>query len=125
MAESSSGWTDELKQEIIAAYVDREPTPETSMDIVKELAEEYNKTVNGVRIILSKAEVYVKTQPAAKGTSSSKSDGPKKISKADAMAQLRKAIEASGSEVNEKIVDKLTGLAAVYFAEVITKATGN
>ena len=61
-----SDWTDELKEEVVAAYLEREPTPENTMDIVKELAEEYDgKTPNSIRMILSKAGVYVKKTPAA------------------------------------------------------------
>jgi len=115
-----SEWTDELKEEVIKAYQAANPTPETSVEIVKELAEEYGKTPNGLRMILSKAEVYVKKEPAKGGSSSSKSTGgTTRVSKADAMAKLTSAIEATGQEANEEIISKLTGKAALYFAEVI------
>lgn len=120
MAESA--WTDELKQQVIEAYKDREPTPENSMEIVKELAEEFEKTPNGVRMILSQAEVYVKKEPA-KGTSGTKSGGSKRVSKQDAIDALTAVIEGQGLEVDEDIVSKLTGKAAVYFTDLLKKAT--
>ena len=33
-------WTDEMKSQAVEMYQDSEPTPETSMEIVKEVAEE-------------------------------------------------------------------------------------
>ena len=118
-----SEWTDELREEVIAAYEKAEPTPDNSVEIVKELAEEYDKTPNGIRMILTKAGVYVKKAAAEKSSSSSsKSSGSTRVSKADAIASLNSAIEASGQEPNEEIISKLTGKAAVYFAEVINNA---
>lgn len=115
-----SEWTDELKESVIAAYQAANPTPENSVEIVKELAEEYDKTPNGVRMILSKAEVYVKKEAAKGGSTNSKaSSGTTRVSKADAMAALTTAIEATGQEANEEIISKLTGKAALYFAEVL------
>ena len=66
-------WTDEKKAEAIEAYQDAEPTPETSMEIVKEIADDLGESPNGVRMILTKAGVYVKKTPATAnggGTSS-------------------------------------------------------
>lgn len=116
----ASEWTDELKEKVIKMYTDANPTAETSMDIVKDIADEIDKTVNGVRMILSKAEVYVKKTPA--NTSSDKKgaeDKPKRVSKADAISALSDAIEAAGMTPDSAIIDKLTGKAAVYFAELI------
>jgi len=118
---SETGWSDELKQSVVQEYMDCDPTPETSMDIVKELAEKFEKTPNGVRMVLTKAGVYVKKEPSA---SSAKDNGdkPKKISKADAVAMLKKEIEGAGAEYDDKIVSKITGIAALYFANVIKTA---
>jgi hypothetical protein len=113
-------WTDELKAEVVAAYEEREPTPETTADIIAELAEEFEKTPNGVRIILSKAGVYVKK---AASPSASKSTGSARVSKADAIATLTAVIEAEGGNIDEEILSKLTGKAAVYFTEVIKTIT--
>ena len=54
-------WDDDKKAAVIAAYEEQNPTPENSMEIVKEIADEYEESPNGVRMILSKAGVYVKT----------------------------------------------------------------
>lgn len=110
-------WTDESKAQAISMYQDREPTPENSMDIVSEIAEELGESPNGVRMILSKAGVYVKKEPAA-GASKSKTtkSTSTRVSKEDAQAQLTAAIEAAGKEVDADIISKLTGKAAVYFA---------
>ena len=116
MAENE--WTDELKQEIIGAYQEKEPTPETTMDIVKELAEEFDKTPNGVRMVLSRGGVYVKkTAPTTAKASSG--EGSKRVNKAEAIAALKKVIKDSGKDVDDDICDRLTGKAAVYLAEVI------
>ena len=48
-------WDDDKKAAVIAAYEEAEPTPENSMEIVKDLAEEYEESPNGVRMILIKA----------------------------------------------------------------------
>ena len=112
-------WTDELKEEVVTAYKDREPTPETTMDIVKELAEEYEKTPNGIRMILSKAGAYVTKAPAAAADKAGDKDKPKRVSKADAIEALEAAIVAAGKEVDSEITARLTGKAAVYFAGLL------
>ena len=48
-------WTDESKAQAVEMYTAEEPTPETSMEIVKTIAEELNESPNGVRMILTKA----------------------------------------------------------------------
>lgn len=114
-------WDDDKKAQAIDMYQEREPTPENSMDIVAEIAEELGESPNGVRMILSKAGIYVKKEPAAGGGGgASKSKTTKststRVSKEDAQAQLIAAIEAAGKEVDSDIISKLTGKAAVYFA---------
>ena len=113
-------WTDEKKQEVIEAYEAANPTPETSMEIVTDLAEEFEESPNGVRMILTKAGVYVKKAPAsgAKGNGEAKSGGTR-ISKAAAQEQLVAALEGAGATVDEDIVQRLTGKAANYFTSVI------
>jgi hypothetical protein len=112
-------WTDESKAKLVEKYVAKNPTPETSSEIVSELADDFDATVNGVRIILSREGVYVKKE-AAKSTS--KSSGEKKESKADSIARLTAVIEAQGIEADESIISKMTGKAAAYFADTITTA---
>jgi predicted transcriptional regulator len=110
-------WDDDKKAQAISMYEEREPTPENSMDIVSEIAEELGESPNGVRMILSKAGVYVKKEAAAGGTKSKTTKTTStRVSKEDAQAQLIAAIEAAGKEVDSDIISKLTGKAAVYFA---------
>ena len=61
-------WTDESKAKAVSMYESQDPTPETSMEIVKDIAEELDESPNGVRMILTKAGVYVKKTPAAKAS---------------------------------------------------------
>ncbi|MCP3899159.1 MAG: hypothetical protein GY707_05545 [Desulfobacteraceae bacterium] len=108
-------WTDELKTEVVEAYKTAKPTPENTMDIVKEIAQDFDATPNGVRSILSKAGEYIK-----KTTSSSASgDKPKstRINKAEAQGLLIELIESRGKEADEDIISKLTGKAAMYLLE--------
>jgi hypothetical protein len=118
-----SDWTDELRQKVIDAYLKAEPTPETSVEIVADLAEEFDKTPNGVRMVLTKANVYVKKDATAKATKAS-SEGTKstRVSKGDAIQGLVDVIESTGQTPNMEILEKLTGKAAVYLTEVITNA---
>lgn len=115
-------WDDAKKAKAVELYTKAEPTPENSIEIVKEIAEALGETPNGVRMILSKAEVYVK-QAASKGasTSSGASDKPKRVSKADSIAALQAIIEGEGLEADAEILDKLTGKQAVYFTELLQK----
>tara|TARA_B100002019_G_scaffold156067_1_gene134353 strand:- start:215 stop:652 length:438 start_codon:yes stop_codon:yes gene_type:complete len=111
-------WDDDKKAAVIAAYEEADPTPETSMEIVKELADEFEESANGVRMILSKAGVYVKKTPAPSGAKSSGGGGTR-VSKAAAQEALIAALTDAGQEVDEDVVSKLTGKAAQYFAGVI------
>ena len=86
-------WDDDKKAAVIAAYEEQNPTPENSMEIVKEIADEYEESPNGVRMILSKAGVYVKKTPATNGgSSSSTSTGGSRVSKAAAQESLVAAL---------------------------------
>ena len=109
-------WTDESKAEAVELYTSEDPTPETSMEIVKTIADTLGESPNGVRMILTKAGVYVKKAPA---TSSAKSNGGGRVSKADSQQTLKDALSDAGQDIDGDIIDKLTGKAAVYFAGVI------
>jgi len=111
-------WTDESKAEAVELYTDAEPTPETSMEIVKEIAEQLGESPNGVRMILTKAGVYVKKAPAT-GSAKSSGGGTARVSKADAAEALIKALTDAGQEVDADIIDKLTGKASVYFTGIV------
>ena len=110
-------WTDESKAEAVDMYTNSEPTPETSMEIVKEIADELGESPNGVRMILTRAGVYVKKTPAS--SSSNGSTGGGRVSKADAQEALAAAIQDAGQEVDDSIISKLTGKAAVYLTSII------
>lgn len=111
-------WDDDKKSAVIEAYENAEPTPETSMEIVKDIADEFNESPNGVRMVLSKAGVYIKKTPAASGAKSSGGGGTR-VSKAAAQESLIAALTDAGQEVDEDVVSKMTGKAAQYFAGVI------
>ena len=114
-----STWTDETKQESIDMYVSEEPTPENSMEIVKSIAEQLDQSPNGVRMILTKAGVYVKKNPAVK--SSGGGTGGGRVSVAAAQEELTNAISDMGQEPDAAIIGKLTGKAAKYFSELLNK----
>jgi len=111
-------WTDESKAEAVESYTDANPTPETSMEIVKQIADDLGESPNGVRMILTKAGVYVKKAPAVKASGGS--TGGTRVSKQAAQDALVAAITDAGQEVDEDVVSKLTGKAAQYFTKVLT-----
>lgn len=111
-------WDDDKKAKAVELYVAEEPTPENSMEIVKEIAESLDESPNGVRLILTNAGVYVKkTVTTTKATTT----GGARVSKAAAIEALSSAIKDAGVEVDEDIVNKLTGKAAQYFADILVK----
>jgi hypothetical protein len=110
-------WTDEKKAAVVAAYEASEPTPETSMEIATEIADEYDESPNGVRMILIKAGVYVKKTAVSKGSGEAKGT---RVSKQDAQDALCAALESANQVVDEDIISKLTGKAAQYFTGVVT-----
>ena len=117
-------WTDEAKAQAVEMYTAEEPTPENSMEVVKEIAAELGESPNGVRMILTKAGVYVKKTPAARSSSSGGGGGGGRVSVADAQQAVKDAISDAGMEADDAIISKLTGKAANYFAEVINKLNG-
>lgn len=113
-------WNDELKAKVIKMYEDAEPTPETSTEIIKDIADEIEASPNGVRMVLVQAGVYVKKDSTSKpAEKKSSGEGTKRVSKEASIAELRAAIEAKGAEVDDDILSKLTGKAAVYFLGVL------
>lgn len=117
-----STWDDNLKKQAIEEYLAAEPTPENSMEIASEIAERLNQSPNGVRMILIKAGVYVAKKKAETTTSSggATKSGTTRVSKEAAISQLNEAIEAAGGVADSEIISKLTGKAAVYFANLIS-----
>ena len=112
-------WTDELKQEVIDAYEAADPTPENTMDIVKEIAQKFEKTPNGVRMVLTKGQVYVKKVQATSSTTGT-GTASKRVNKAEAIAELKAAITNAGKDVDDDICDRLTGKAAVYISGLLS-----
>ena len=112
-------WDDDKKAQAVSMYEEAQPTPETSMEIVKDIAEELDESPNGVRMILTKAGVYVKKTPATKSSGGSTGGGTR-VSKAAAAEALIAALGDAGQEVDEEIIGKLTGKASQYFTKVIT-----
>ena len=115
-------WDDDKKAAVIEAYENQEPTPENSMEIVKDLADEYNESPNGVRMILCRAGVYVKKTPSTTPSSTGNGGGTR-VSKAAAQEDLIAAINDAGQDVDEDVISKLTGKAAQYFSGVIKALT--
>jgi hypothetical protein len=114
-------WDDNKKAEAVSMYEDMDPTPETSMEIVKGIADELNESPNGVRMILTKAGVYVKKTPAAKSSGTTGgAGGATRVSKAAAAEALIAALSDAGQPVDEEIIAKLTGKASQYFTSVLT-----
>lgn len=118
-------WDEALKTQAIAAYKAASPTPETSTEIIKDIAEELDQSPNGVRMVLVQAGVYVKKDPASGTTSKAKAEGggegTKRVSKETQINALIAVIQEAGAEVDEEILNKLTGKAAAYFTSVLNQ----
>jgi hypothetical protein len=113
-------WDDDKKAQAVTMYEAADPTPETSMEIVKSIADELEESPNGVRMILTKAGVYVKKSPASGGSKPASNGGSGgRVSKAAAQDALIAAISDAGQEVDEDVISKLTGKAAQYFTTVL------
>lgn len=138
----SSAWTDSLKTEVIAQYVetmtkdyktDAERSANSSQvleTIVANLKEGEmpGATVNGVRMILVKAGVFHKKSAAtageksAGGSADKASTGAKRVSKADAHQELINLINTiDAALVDEEVISKLTGKAAQYVSSILVK----
>jgi len=69
-------------------------------------------------MILTKADVYIKKAAATKSTSSA-SGGTKRVSKQECQDALTAAITGVGQVAEDDIINKLSGKAAKYLADVI------
>ena len=115
-------WTDEKRQEAVDLYMAENPTADNSTEILKSVAEQLEETPNGVRMVLSKAGVYVKSGGTkASAATTTDSDKPKRVSKADSIAELSAVIQATGMVADSEILDKLTGKQAIYFTTILRK----
>jgi hypothetical protein len=120
-------WDDVKRAAVIEEYQDTmaneyatdQERAAATIEVVKELADKYEETVNGVRNTLSRAGVYIKKGTAV--TESKTSTTTKRISKADALQELKNVIAAiDPALVDADIIDKLTGKEAAYFVSVLT-----
>jgi hypothetical protein len=118
-------WDEDKKAKAIKMYTEASPTAENSAEILKEVSEALKESVNGVRMILSKAGVYVKvvsgTGEKKAGATGEKKAGGTRVSKEESHARLKELLEEGNFEIDEEIVSKLTGKAAVYFANILQK----
>jgi hypothetical protein len=113
-------WTDEQKAQAVELYEAGNPTPENSTEIVASIAEEMGQSINGVRMILTRAEVYVK-----KGVASvAKESTTTRVSKQGSQDALTAVITDAGQAADNDIISKLTGKAAVYFTTLISGILG-
>jgi transposase-like protein len=136
MTQIAKNWTEELIAEAVAMYLERmealpeEKRAEQTVEITAGIAEELGFKTNSVRVQLSKAkrqdgtDVYIrKSKPkAASTTTATAGTGAKRVSKADAQAELTDALKKLGAEVNEEledIISKLTGKAAQTLAATL------
>jgi|TARA_B100001079_G_scaffold148614_1_gene127386 hypothetical protein len=111
-------WDEDKKQSAIDMYTGEEATPETSMEIVKVIAEELGESPNGVRMILTRAGVYVKKNPSKSNSSGTTGGG--RLSKAACHQMLVEAVTAVGGSLDMNIIDKISGKAAKHIAEQIS-----
>jgi transposase-like protein len=116
-------WTDEKKARAIEMYAEGKPTKDNSIELVNEIAQELEESVNGVRQLLIQAKVYVKKDPAAttEKPKAGATEGTKRVSKESQIDALKKAIADKGGEIDDDILSKLTGKAAAYFTAVLSK----
>ena len=88
------------------------------------MAEEFEESPNKIRIMLHTAGVLKENEiPAASKTAiknlKTKAESTPRFLKEDAIAALVAAIETKDLTVDEDIVNKLTGKAAVYFTSLL------
>lgn len=118
-----AAWTEETKALAVKMYTEGNPTAENSAELLKEIAEQLEQTANGVRMILIKAEVYVKKEPAKASATTAKTGtaggGTGRVSKEVQITNLKAAITKAGGSVDAEILDKLTGKAAAYLQSVV------
>lgn len=129
-------WTDELKKEAAAMYVERimefdeADRPKQSTEVVAGIADELEFTKNSVRAILQRMtdddgnEIYIRAASAPKTTATG-STGGKRMSKADAIAEMKAAITDAGGEIGEdfdEATKSMTGKAAAAIAAAIRSA---
>lgn len=131
-----SSWTNEEKELAVAVYTQilendyetDEQRAENSTAIVERVKEHLpGKTVNGIRLILRKADVYIAQTPKASASANKAKTGGTKMSKADQIQALKDVIRDNtpeGTEIDEEVFNKLTGKAAAHLTELFIATAG-
>lgn len=131
-----SAWNQEDRDLALARYLEiceneystDEERAEHSTEIVKRIADELDKAVNGTRIILHNSGKFIpQKSKAAKASGGASKSGGVKLSKADQIQALKDVILTAtpeGTELDDAILDKLTGKAAAYFTELFLATQG-
>lgn len=129
-------WTQEKKDAVIAKYVETmeneydtdEERAAASMEVVAELAGEIDEAVNGTRAILSRAGVYIKKSAVVSATKAAAGGTSKRVNKAESIQTLKDVIVMLSNNdpaaLDDEILDKLTGKAAMYFTGVLQPLVG-
>lgn len=124
-------WTDQKKAQVIQKYTDimanehdtDESRAAATVEVVKELAVEFEETTNGVRAILNKDGCYIK-KGTAKPTTVEGTEKAPRVNKAEAHQALKDQIEMiDPSLISDEIISKLTGKAALYFSSIFQQVT--
>ena len=129
-------WTEENTAEVEAVYVatldrlteENEGTEraEHSRAALAEAAAAVGTSEASARIKLNKMDVYLKVTPAKTKTATKEKGTTKRVSKADAQAELVSAFKDAGvDDLDSDIIEKLTGKAAAHLAEKVRQATTN
>ena len=124
-------WTDEQREEAKELYLNGNPTPENTTEIVKDVAETMGQTPNGVRMILNKQKVYIKAVGAktpSKANGGGTDNKPKRVSKADSADALIKALEAEAVELSDDdlaTIGRMTGKATIMIESWIATIVGD
>ena len=125
-------WDEVKRQKVIDSYVDTmkneydndEARALATTEVAAELAEIHGETTNGVINILNRAKVYIKKTPA-KAKKATSATGGTRVNKAEAIKTLTDLITSVDPDgVDEEIIGKLTGKAALYLSGVLTAAIG-
>ena len=118
-------WDDAKRDKAVELYLAAKPTPENTIEVLEQVAAELGESPNGVRMILSKREVYVSkgsTTASTKKPTDTEGKTGSRVNKEEAKRSLVAAITDIGHEVDEEIISKLTGKAMLYFTDVLTTA---
>ena len=128
-------WNDDLKQEARSMYLERinefeeADRPKMSTEVVSGIATELGFTKNSVRATLQRMktdsgeEVYIRASTTPKASATT---GNKRMSKADAIAEMKAAIKDLGAveftDEFDEAIKSITGKAAQAIASAIRSA---